>query len=78
MTELISRVLTMAVLPKGDPIFSERCTEVKIIDESGGEFIEVAQNGNVELGKIQISPEEWPALRWVIDQMIVECRNVPD
>ena len=74
MKELISRVIAMAVLPKDEPIFSERCTEIKIIDESGGEFIEVSQHGHVELGKIQIAPEEWPALRETIERMIAECR----
>jgi hypothetical protein len=30
-----------------------------------------------EVGKIQITPEEWPALRKAIDMMISGCREKP-
>ena len=74
MTTMIARVKTMAVLPAGDPLFSERRTEVTIVDELGGEFVEVSQYGHVDLGKIWIGLEEWPLLRETIDRMIGECR----
>mgnify|MGYP000084761997 CR=1 FL=1 len=72
--QVIARVKTMAVLPDSEPLFSERCTDVMIVDEAGGEFIEVSQHGNGDLGKIQINPEEWPVLRETIDRMIGECK----
>ena len=65
----------MAVLPEDQPIFSELATTVTIVDEAGGEFVEVEQSGHVDLGKIQISGDEWPALRAAIDTLLEQCRG---
>lgn len=73
--ELEERVLCVAVLPKGKEIYDEMCTLVTIVDESGGEFVEVSQTGRGDLGKIAINPEEWPAIRSAIDRRISECRE---
>lgn len=70
-----TRTIGLILAPKGAPIFSEQATEIKIVDESAGEFVEVCQSGRVDLGKIAISPEEWPALRGAIDSLIKECRG---
>lgn len=56
MTEYEMRTTGMIVAPKTQPIFSELATEVRIVDESGGEFVEVEQHGRTDLGKIAISP----------------------
>lgn len=50
-------------------------TTVAICDEAAGEFVEVTQHGRVDIGKIQINPEEWPSLREAIDRMIKACRK---
>lgn len=65
----------LVVAPKGEPIFSETATHVRIADEAGGEFVEVEQSASTDLGKIQINPEEWPVLRNAIDQLIASCRS---
>ncbi len=70
-----TRTIAQCVLPEGEPIFSEMATLVTIVDESGGEFVEVSQAGHADLGKIAISPEEWPALRAAIHDMIAKCRG---
>ena len=70
-----TRTIGLILAPKGAPIFSEQATEIKIVDEAGGEFVEVCQSGRNDLGKIAINPEEWPALRSAIDSMIQECRS---
>ena len=70
-----TRVTALVVLPVGQPTFSEMATTVGIVDEAAGEFVEVAQHGRVDIGKITINPEEWPALREAIDRMIAECRD---
>ena len=44
-------------------MFSEYATEIKIVDEAAGEFLEVSQTWRTDLGKIAINPEEWPTLR---------------
>lgn len=75
-TKYETRVTRLAVLPSGEKLFSETCTEVRITDEAGGEFVEVTQDkGSLENGMIQINSDEWPSLRDAIDQMIKECRS---
>ena len=69
-----TRTLSILVVPKDQPTFSEYATEIKIVDEAAGEFLEVSQTGRTDLGKIAINPEEWPTLRDAIDQMIKQCR----
>lgn len=71
----IERITVLTVLPEGQPLFSEQATEVQIVDEAAGEFVEVSQHGRTDLGKIAIRPEEWPALREAIDHLIGECRE---
>jgi hypothetical protein len=75
MNDYEARTIAMAVSPKGQPIYSEMTTEVRIVDESGGEFVEVEQSGRADVGKIMINPEEWPALRGAVDRMIADCRS---
>ena len=70
-----TRTIGMIVMPKGQPLYSEQATEVRIVDDSGGEFVEVCQSGRVDLGKIAITSEEWPALRATITTMLEACRD---
>jgi hypothetical protein len=70
-----TRVIAMIVMPKGEPLFSEQATEVRIVDEAGGEYVEVCQSGRVDLGKIAITAEEWPALRATITTMLEACKD---
>jgi len=70
-----TRVIKIAVIPKGEPIFNENVTTVEIVDEAAGEFLEVRQLGDSgEEGQIKIDPTEWPDLRAAIERMIKECR----
>ena len=39
----ISRIKSIIITPVGEPIFTERATEVSIEDEAGGEFIKITQ-----------------------------------
>ena len=70
----IIRVTEMAVLPEHEMMTSEMTTHVRIVESGAGEFIEVVQHGRVDIGKIQINPDEWQALRDTIDQMIPLCQ----
>lgn len=72
-TEHELRVTRCHVMPKGDPLFSERASTVEIVDEAGGEFVRVTQQGD-QTQTITIEPTEWPALRDTIERMIAECR----
>lgn len=69
------RTTAMTVAPVGDSTYSEMATTIAIADEAAGEFVEVTQHGRVDIGKIQINPEEWPSLREAIDRMIKACRK---
>lgn len=77
MTEqLKTRVTQLVVVPEGEPLFSEMATTIEITDE-GGEFVLVSQVGRIDVGKITINPEEWPALRAAINRLVRLCRDVP-
>lgn len=68
------RTLSVLVVPKDEHTFSDSATEIKIADKAAGEYLEVSQCVRTSLGKICISPEDWPTLRDAIDRMIKECR----
>lgn len=75
MTEYETRWIKMAVVPKGEHLFSEYATDVEIVDEAAGEFLRVSQCRANDAGHILIDVDEWPALRNAIDIMIKECRG---
>jgi len=66
------------VVPPGLPIFDERATEIRIVDEAGGEFVSVRQSRADGAGEIRIDVDEWPTMREAIDKMIRECRDEGD
>lgn len=70
-----TRTIKTAVLTKGDRLFDISCTEIEIVDEAAGEFLEVKQCTEDSEGTIKIDPHEWPTLKAAIDKMIKECRN---
>lgn len=62
---------TTIILPKGEPIFSERATEIELCDEAGGEFLTIRQDGKyAQPGEIRIDAEEWPFIRAEIDRFM--------
>jgi len=69
----MTRTMSVIVAPENEPLFSEICTTVSIVDEGGGEFVEVTQNYRGD-AKIAIEPGEWGVLMAAIDRMIGECR----
>jgi hypothetical protein len=69
------RITAMTICKKGEPIYSDYATQVQIVDEAAGEFIEVSQACREGGGKIAIAAEEWPALREAIDELLGDCRD---
>lgn len=55
-----TRQTKWTIYPEGDEnkLYSEHATYIEIVDEAGGEFVEVTQSGKT----VQISPEEWPEI----------------
>ena len=66
-----TRTTKMIVGVKGQQIFDDSVTEIEIVDEAAGEFLEVSQEG----GKLRFDPEEWPHVRDAIEKMFKMCRN---
>jgi len=66
-----TRTTKMIVGVKGEQLFHCSITEIEIIDEAAGEFLEVSQEG----GKLGFDPEEWPHVRAAIEKMFKLCRN---
>jgi hypothetical protein len=61
----------MIVGVKNQQIFDDSVTEIEIVDEAAGEFLEVSQEG----GKLRFDPEEWPHVRDAVEKMFKLCRN---
>ena len=61
----------MIVGVKGEQIFDDSVTEIEIVDEAGGEFLEISQDEQ----KIRFDAEEWPHVRDAIEKMFKLCRN---
>ena len=70
-----ARVMSMVVLPKGQPIYSEMATTVSLDDEAAGEYLVLEQQGFEGAGKVRVTAEEWPALRRAINRMARLCRD---
>lgn len=70
----ITRTIKWAIMPKNEPIFSDRTTEIEIEDEGGGEFVVISQHQE-GYGKIALDSEEWPSIRAAIDLAVEACRK---
>ena len=78
---MIVRTTRVSVLPKGEPLFSEQCTHLTIVDEAAGEFLEIEQqsgHGDVKPQTIGIAPSEWPTLKAAIESMMEGITNHQD
>lgn len=72
------RVTRLTVAPPDEPIFSECATDITIVDEAAGEFLEIQQHSiKTDAGNqmIRICTQEWPALREAIDYLMQQCRD---
>jgi len=75
--EVEVRVTRLAVIPRGESLFSHTATTVSVNDEAAGEFV-VVKGQSCEEGMeetINIDPHEWSTLRSAIDYMIRQCRD---
>jgi hypothetical protein len=72
--KLITRPIKWSVVPDGSPLFAESATEIEIVDEAAGEFVEISQSME-GYGKIGIEPSDWPTLRAAIDAAVKQCKE---
>lgn len=73
-----TRTTKVVIVPKGEPLFNQEATEIEIVDEAAGEFVEVRQCSDQYDGKIGITAEEWPTIRKAIDDMLGRCRSLEE
>ena len=73
----IQRFTRISVVPEGEPIYSERATEIEIQDEAAGEFLVVRQvnDRNKDAAEIIIEPDNWPAIRGAIELLLASLRK---
>lgn len=76
-TEYEVRTIKMAIMTKGQPLYSEMTTLVEIMDEASGEFVKVTQQGgHTDYEKsITIDVDEWPLIKKTIEVMMKQCRT---
>lgn len=78
-TDYETIVSAVTVRHRGDSFESETATTVRLKTEGGGAFVEADQSAALaeDLGKIHITPEEWPQLRRAINRMIRIAQKEP-
>ncbi len=69
------RVTQITVAPENQPIWSEQATQITIDDESGGEYLKIVQHHEGE--GFLLTPEEWPAIKEAIEEILSVCRSYP-
>jgi hypothetical protein len=70
-----TRITQVVVVPEGEPTCSELATTIQIEDEAEGiEFLSLRQNLKPEV-YVRIYPQEWPAIRAAIEDMMARCRR---
>jgi hypothetical protein len=80
MKKYITRVTRISVLPQKEPLFSEQCTHLTIVDEAAGEYIEIEQqsgNTDVRAQTIGINKDEWPAIKQAVETLLMEIQSEP-
>ena len=74
MKTITSRI---TVLPKGQPIFSELATEISIMDEAAGPFIEMRQfpeEGDEK--NLRFDIDEWSYIAKAVGKLIQEIEKL--
>ena len=70
---MIEHITSVVIAPEGEPIFSERAYKVEIEDDAAGQFIKVSCELGNGGGTISFDCDDWPALRRVINRMVVQA-----
>jgi hypothetical protein len=76
MNAITSRI---TVLPKGEPIFSHQATEISIVDEAAGPFIEIKQfpqEGDEQTIKFNV--DEWTYIAKAVGKILQEIEKLEE
>jgi hypothetical protein len=67
----------ITVLPEGEPIFSELATEISIVDEAAGPFIEMRQfPDDGEEKYLRFDIDEWSYIAKAVGKLIQEIEKL--
>jgi hypothetical protein len=73
---IISRTTEVTVYPKGEPIFSEMATRIRVEDEAAGEFVEIVQEyGQDGKRSIRLDAKEWEYIKQIVDRMFLDIEK---
>jgi hypothetical protein len=73
-TEYERVVTQITIKPKGEPIFHELATTIRIEDEAAGPYVVVSQCSSLaSKQEITVDIDSWDSLKNGIDEMIREC-----
>lgn len=76
MKTITSRI---TVLPKGEPIFSYQATEISIVDEAAGPFIEIKQFPQVgDEQTIKFNVDEWLYIAKAVGKILQEIEKLEE
>jgi hypothetical protein len=72
-----TRITQVVVVPEGEPTSGYHATTIEIQEAGDSECLIVKQSLDlVEAnGGIRIDPQEWPAIRNAIEDMMARCRR---
>jgi hypothetical protein len=74
MKTITSRI---TVLPDGQPIFCIEATEISIVDEAAGPFIEIKQFPEIgEEQALKFNVDEWKFIENAVDKIIQEIERL--
>ena len=65
------RNIKCVITPDGVTVAGDDTFLVEIEDSGGGEYVSICQPPDYK--KLNINPNEWPALRKLIDKMVRDC-----
>lgn len=72
-----TRIKSLVVAPVGQPMFSEKATEISVDDEASGEFVKVKQcHDQANTGEILLEPgAELEAVFAAVMTIAAQCRD---
>lgn len=76
-TQYETRIKALVVAPVGEPIFSEKATEISVDDEASGEFVKISQSyDQAKNGEIILDPgPELEAVFAAVLTLAAQCRD---
>jgi len=71
-----NRVTAITIIPEGNELSDGDLTEVRLVDDGGGEYLEIEQvptGGSPAV--IRVNPDEWIHLRAAVNRLLKGCKS---